>query len=84
VAEIEHSGGQGCRGEGSSTAWQGKLRGGLDTRGAIGMGVESQIVGRDHWRVIGRGWPDAIKNRKASMQYQNDRLENISDLAKTT
>jgi hypothetical protein len=41
-------------------SWRGEERGGLDAKGATGMGIESRIVGRDHWRGIGRGRPDAI------------------------
>jgi hypothetical protein len=35
-----------------SVAWREKERGELDAGGATGIGIESQMVGCDHWRGI--------------------------------
>jgi hypothetical protein len=67
--------GYGAAGRRRSAMWQGKKRrrldsGGhnrdgvrvVDAGGATGTGIESRMVGRGHWRGIGRGWPDVISS----------------------
>lgn len=65
MAEVESVEGRGPDGDGETARGAarcggGRGRGELDAEGAIGMGIESWMVGRSHWRGIGRVRPDAI------------------------
>ena len=84
ATEIEHGGRQGVtrmaprRGEERGVA--GKERGGLDTRGAAGMGIESRMVGHGHWCGTGRRRADAISLARDLMRARGVRCETVAGI----